>query len=101
MNRIQFFVLTGLSSLVTLLLLAHIALAYEVNKEQTQVAGAQQFLNLGNAAKTELQQIAVRVWQDSQRTNDPGLKDLLARQQITYQPPANTNATETPATPTH
>jgi hypothetical protein len=40
----------------------------------------------------------VRIYQDSQRTADPGLKDLLARQQITYNPPT-TNATETPATP--
>jgi hypothetical protein len=101
MNRIQFFVLTGLSIVVTLLLLTHIGLAYEVNKVQAQVARDQQDLNLGSAAKTETNQIAARIWQDSQRTNDPGLKDLLARQQITYQPPAGTNATETPAAPAH
>jgi hypothetical protein len=98
MNRIQFFVLTGLSSLLTLLVLGHIALAIQVGHGQANWAAAQQVVQQGNAFQGDLKQLAVRIYQDSQRTSDPGLKDLLARQQITYNPP--TNSTETPAAPT-
>ncbi len=97
MNRIQFFVLTGLSSLLVLLLLGHIALAIQVGHGQANWAAAQQVVNQGNVAQTGLKQLAMRIIQDSQRTADPGLKDLLTRHQITYNP--STNSTETPATP--
>ena len=104
MNRIQFFVLTGLSSLLALLLLGHIALAIQVGRGQNQWAAAQQVVNQGNVFQGDLKQLAVRIYQDSTRTGDPKLKDLLARQQITYNSP--TNSTEappapTPTTPTH
>ena len=98
MNRLQFFILTGLASLLFLLLFAHIFLIMTVNRAQIDWAVAQQKVQQGNIFQNDLRQLAVRVYTDSQRTSDPGLKDLLARQQITYTPPA-TNATETPATP--
>jgi hypothetical protein len=97
MNRLQFFILTGLSIVLVLLLLAHIALALSVGRGQANWAAAQQLATRGNVAQNGLKQLAMRIIQDSQRTADPGLKDLLARNQITYNPP--TNSTETPAAP--
>ena len=96
MNRIQFFVLTGLSSLVVLLLIGHIFLTRQNNFEQNRLAAAQQAINQGQAFQGNLKQLAVRIYQDSQKTQDQGLKDLLARQQITYSttPEGSTNAPE-------
>ncbi len=100
MNRIQFFVLTGLSSLVVLLLIVHIMLVRQTNFEQNRLAAAQQVINQGQGLKGNLQQLAVRIYQDSQKTQDPGLKELLTRQQITYSPGAEgVNANTPPAPP--
>jgi hypothetical protein len=101
MNRIQFFVLTGLASVAFLLFVGHIALTYQVGKAQGQLALAQQVVQQGSIFKGDLQQLAVRIYSDSAHTNDPGLKGLLQRQQITYTPGPATNATETPAAPTN
>ncbi len=97
MNRIQFFVLTGLSSLLVLLLAGHIALVVAVNHSQMSWAAAQQEVNKGQVAQNGLKQVAVRIFNDSRSTNDAGLKDLLAKEQITYTP--QTNGTENPAAP--
>ena len=98
MNRIQFFVLTGLSSLVVLLLIGHILLVRQTNFEQNRLAAAQQAINQGQAFQGSLKQLAVRIYQDSQKTQDQGLKDLLERQQIKYNPGPETAApSETPA----
>ncbi len=86
MNRIQFFVLVGLSSLVVLLLVGHIALVRQTNFEQNRLAAAQQVINQGQTFQGNLKQLAVRIFQDSQKTGDQGLKDLLQRQQISYNP---------------
>ncbi len=103
MNRIQFFVLTGLSSLVVLLLIGHIFLTRQNNFEQNRLAAAQQVINQGQAFQGNLKQLAVRIFQDSQKSGDQGLKDLLTRQQISYNPsPAGTNTPEaTVPTSTH
>lgn len=102
MNRIQFFVLTGMSSLVVLLLVGHIFLVRETNYEQNRLAQAQQAITQGQAFQNNLKQLAVRIFQDSQKSGDQGLKDLLTRQQISYTPgPQGTNATESPAIPSH
>jgi hypothetical protein len=98
MNRIQFFVLTGLSSIAALLFIGHIALTTKVGEAQNQLAIAQQVVQQGNIFQSDLKQLAVRIYSDSTHTGDPGLKGLLDRQHITYTPPA-TNTTETPATP--
>jgi hypothetical protein len=98
MNRIQFFVLTGLSSLLLILVGFHIALVLQVNKGQATIAAAQQAVNQGNVFGNDLQQLALAIGKESVRTGDQGLKDLLARNQITYNPPT-TNNPETPATP--
>ena len=85
MNRIQFFVLIGLSSLVVLLLIGDIFLVRQTNFEQNRLAAAQQAINQGQTFQGNLKQLAVRIFQDSQKNGgDQGLKDLLARQQITY-----------------
>jgi hypothetical protein len=108
MNRIQFFILTGLSSLVVLLLIGHIFLVRQVGIDQAILNQAQQRVNQGQAFQSNLKQLAIRIFQDSQKTGDQGLKDLLARQQITYTPtPEGANSSEpsvpnTPApAPTH
>jgi hypothetical protein len=97
MNRIQFFVLTGLSSLLTLLVIGNMALSVAVGRGQAKWAAAQQAVQQGNVFQGDLKQLAVRIYTDSNRSADPGLKDLLAREQITYTP--TTNSTETPAAP--
>jgi hypothetical protein len=84
MNRIQFFVLIGMSSLVVLLLVGHIFLVRQTNFEQNRLAAAQQAINQGQTFQGNLKQLAVRIFQDSQKTGDDGLKQLLVRQQITY-----------------
>src|ERR1700679_2547412 len=98
MNRIQFFVITGLASLLLLLLIGNVALTYSVSSAQSNAVREQQTIQEAGTFRGYLQELAGRIWQDSQRTADPGLKDLLARQQITYTPPT-TNSTETPASP--
>jgi len=101
MNRIQFFVLTGLSSLIVLFLIGHIFLVRYSNYEQNRLAAAQQVINQGQVFQGNLKQLAVRIFQDSQKTGDQGLKDLLTRQQISYNPgPESTNADGSPSIPT-
>ena len=99
MNRIQFWILTGLSGLVLILLVAQIALVRMTNFEQNRLALAQQVISQGQASQSILKQLAIRIFQDSQKYNDSGLKDLMARQQITYNPGDSTNSTEAPASP--
>jgi len=94
MNRIQFFVLTGLSSLIVLLLVGHIFLTRQSNFEQNRLAAAQQAINQGQAFQGNLKQLALRIVQDSQKTGDQGLKDLLTRQQISFNPTPETNSTD-------
>jgi hypothetical protein len=91
MNRIQFFVLVGLSSLVMLLLIGHIFLVRKNNFEQNRLAQAQQIVNQAQSFQSNLRQLAVRIYQDSQKTGDQGLKDILDREKIKYNPaPATT-----------
>jgi hypothetical protein len=104
MNRIQFFVLIGLSSLVVLLLVGDIFLVRQTNFEQNRLAAAQQAINQGQTFQGNLKQLAVRIYQDSQKNGgDQGLKDLLARQQITYNAaaPGETPEQSVPPAATH
>jgi len=99
MNRIQFFVLTGLSSLVVLLLICHIFLVRYATYDQNRLQQAQQIVNQAQDWQGKLKQLAVRIYTDSQTTKDPGLNGLLERQHIKYTP-GETNAPGTPAAPT-
>jgi len=101
MNRIQFFILTGLSSLVVLLLFGQILLTHYAGVEVNQFNQARQIVSQGQASQDLVKQLAVRIYNDSVKTQDPGLKELMIRQQITYTPgkASNTNPTESPAPP--
>jgi len=100
MNRIQFFVLTGLSSLVVLLVIGQIFLLRQANYQQSLFNQAQQTVTIGQSAQAMVKQLAIRIFNDSQNLKDPGLQELLKRQQIKWSPGADgTNATETPAPP--
>jgi len=97
MNRIQFFVLTGLSSLIALLLIGHIFLVRQTNFEQNRLAQAQQILTQAQTFQGNLQQLAVRIYTDAQKTQDAGLKAILDRNQIKYTPGPDATSTEPPA----
>ncbi len=100
MNRIQFWALTGACGLVFILVVAHIILVRQFNEAQAQVAMAQQRVNQGQAAQSMMKQLAVRIYQDSEKNHDQKLKDLLKRQSISYNAGSDTNSTDTPAAPT-
>jgi len=103
MNRIQFFILTGLSSLVVLLMISNLFLARQVGVDQAILNQAQQRVNQGQAFQANLKQLAVRIFQDSQKTQDQGLKDILIRNQITYSPASqeSSNASEPTVPPSN
>ncbi len=106
MNRIQFLVLTTLSGLVALLLVLNIFLVRWTNFEQNRLAAAQQVVTQGQAFEGNLKQLAIRILQDSQKTQDPGLKEILDRQQIKFTPNADgsaagDNSSVTPAPAAH
>jgi hypothetical protein len=84
MNRLQFFVLTGLSSLVVLLLIGHILLGRQTGFEQNRLAAAQQAINRGQSLQGNLQRLAGRIYNDGK--TDPALRDLLVREQIKVNP---------------
>jgi hypothetical protein len=100
MNRIQFYVLTGLSILVVLLLIGNILLLREVAGQQATYSQNEQAVSQAEMFQGNLKQIAVRIYQDGQKTQDQGLKDLVVRQGITFTPsPPNTNTTQAPVPP--
>ena len=99
MNRIQFWTLNGLAGFLVLLFIIQIALVRAAIFEQNQVALAQQALQQGQAFGGNLKQLAMRIAQVSQTSNDPALKDLLARHQITLTPPSEANGGGASAAP--
>jgi hypothetical protein len=100
MNRIQFFVLIGLSGLLFLLLMGHLYLGQTAAASQSKVANAQAFINQASAFANNYKSLATYIAQASQKSNDPALKDLLARQGIAVKVTPAPTGTETPATPT-
>jgi hypothetical protein len=98
MNRTQFFVLTGLCSLVFLLLAGHIWLEWQVARDQAVLTEAQRQITQAQTFQAPLKQLAVRIFNDSQKSQDQALKDLLTRNDIKYTPPpAGAAAGQTPA----
>ena len=75
----------------------------QVGKLQGQTALAQSDINQAQGFQSNLRQLALRIYQDAQKTQDAGLKDIVSRQQISFTPTQGqaTNSTETPAPPTH
>jgi hypothetical protein len=86
MNRNEFLIVTGLSSLVAVLLIVQIIFAHLASNEQTQLMRAQQFINQGQTSVGNLRQVALLVAQYSEQTGDQDLKDLMVRQNISIKP---------------
>jgi len=102
MNRTYFWILTSLSSLITLLLLLQILLVCMAKNDEVRLAQRQQFVNLGQQSEVHLRQLAGRIYQVSQQTQDPALKELLTRQQISITPNSDSTTGSEPATsPSH
>jgi len=99
MNRNEFLIVTSLSGLVVILLIAQIVLARMANADQTRVMQAQQYINQGQVCLKNLQQVAMRTAQLSQQKDDQGLKDLMARQQISIGAPPSQSSGSSPAVP--
>ena len=99
MNKAQFWTLIGLSSAVVLLLIAHIILITQASGYQTKLAIAQQVINQGQASKSILEKVAVEIYKVSEAKQDQQLKDLMARQQITFNPTTDSaSSSSAPAT---
>ncbi len=90
----------SLSSLIALLLLLQIVFVRITSADQVQLLKRQQLISQGQQSDRSVRELAARIYQLSQQTNDTALKDLLTRQQITITPPsdASTNAASAPAT---
>jgi hypothetical protein len=101
MNRIQFYVLIGLSSLVILFLALNLWLSRKVSFQQAEATQLQQALTQGGDIQQKLTLLARRVNADAQKTPpNQVLKDILTRQQINFKnPDGSTNAPDASATP--
>jgi len=97
MNRIQFLIVTSASGLLALLLLSHILLVRQNNFAQNRLLAAQQFVTQAHGIEGNLKQLALRIYQLGQQSQDQGLKDLLVRQQITFTQNQNAGAASAPA----
>ncbi len=93
MTRNQFLIVTGLCGLVFVLLILQIVFVRMANYDQARLVQAQQMIQQGQVSLSNLQKLAVRTAQVSQQSGDDGLKQLMARQQITISP----NAQQAPA----
>ncbi len=97
MNRIQFYTLNALGVLFVGLVAIHFVSAHRLNYAQSQMIQAQQKIAQASTATSELKQLAIRVVEVQQKTNDQALKDLMARQHIvTHAPPPNAGLTPAP-----
>jgi hypothetical protein len=99
MNRIQFWLLISLSSLVVIFLVAQAGLAVWSERVQVRLLAAQQAIQQGRACDQRWRQLVGRVVEVSQKTQDQGLKDLLNRQGITVKVNPNPDASSGSAPP--
>jgi hypothetical protein len=97
MNRIQFWVLIYLSSLIAILLILQIIFVRMTTYDQVRLVQRQQIVTEGEAYDLHVRQVAARIYQVSQQTQDQGLKDLLTRQQISIAPSADSTSSTEPA----
>ena len=100
MNRIQFLVLVALSSLVVLFLGLQAVFTVFAQHMQIRVAYDQQAIQQGRACDQRWRQLIERIAEVSQKSQDQGLKDVLARQGITVRtapPSASSEPSTTPA----
>jgi hypothetical protein len=103
MSRTHFFIVTCLSGLVVALLVLQIIFVRMTAYDQARLIERQQIVNEGQSFDLHARQVAARIYQISQQTQDQGLKELLARQQITLAPPTDggTNTPPAPTPPSH
>ncbi len=102
MNRIQFVILLSGSTLVIVFLALQTLFAHQVQTQQVLVAQAQETVAQGRSCDTRLRQLVGRIYQVSQQTQDPGLKDLLTRQGFTVSQnpaPSSTSAPDSSPAP--
>jgi hypothetical protein len=92
MSRTQHSILIAGSSLVILFLLLQVVFARQAQYAQAHLLAAQQVITDGRSCDVRLRQLAARIYQLGQQTQDQGLKDILARQQISVQSAPATNA---------
>ncbi len=97
MTRTQFLVLTSLSALVAALFLLQIAIMRLAQGDQSRLLQARAVISQGQACDQRMRQLATRVYQVAQQTQDPGLKDLLTRQQIVISANPAADAAAAPA----
>ena len=103
MNRIQFYILVGLSSMLVVLLGLNLLLVHKVTFQQGEVSSLQQAFTQGRDVQQKLTQLIQRINVEVQKTPpNQALKDILTREQINIKAPdagANANATDSSAAP--
>lgn len=102
MNRTYFWILTFLSCLIAVLLVTQIILGRITANDRILLAKRQELINTGQTCDRQAREVATRIYQLAQQTQDQGLKDIMTRQQIVVSP-ASTNAAPaaTPAPASH
>ena len=103
MNRIQFYILVGLSSMLVVFLALNLWLVHKVTFQQGEVSSLQQAFTQGRDVQQKLTQLIQRINVEVQKTPpNQALKDILTREQINIKAPdagANANATDSSAAP--
>jgi hypothetical protein len=101
MNRIQFWILTALSSLVVILLVAQIFEKRYSIYEQNLFTVQQQKISQGQACAQNWRLLGTAIVQQSQKNSDSALKDLIIRQSLLPSAPSDssgsTNSAPAPA----
>jgi hypothetical protein len=101
MNRNQFWILTGGSCLIVFFFVLQAVFAAQARAGQVRVLQAQQLITQGGQCYTRVRDLATRIYQVSQQTQDQQLKDLLTRQHVITPSSAPASTTDTSsATPT-
>jgi hypothetical protein len=96
MKRSEFTISIILSVLVSLSLLGQVVLYKMMQNEQIKLAQTQQVVQRGQMWFDRFKQIAGYTGQVTQQTQDEGLKQLLARQNISLTPPKNAGSSSSP-----
>jgi hypothetical protein len=99
MNRIQFWILVTLSSLVFVFQGLQAVFSIFSQRMQIQVAYAQQAIQQGRTCDLRWRQLIERIAEVSQKTQDQGLKDILTRQGVTVKVTPSSSSSESGAAP--
>ncbi len=89
MNRNQFWILVGLSSLSALCVVLQIVFVQMAQFDQARLLAAERIVAEGRSSDATARQLIGRIYQVAQQTSDQGLKDLLVRQHINVNAPAD------------